>query len=90
MTARIYTEYILTACSVMAVPLRVLWNLRISRIEKFSIGLVFMVGLITMATAVIRSVALNSSSSTGQVSTTWLMLVSILHANLPAQQSPVS
>lgn len=59
----------------MAVPLRVLWNLKISRIEKFSIGLIFMVGLITMATAIIRSVTLNSSSSTGQVSTTWLMLV---------------
>ncbi|KAJ3485602.1 hypothetical protein NLG97_g6778 [Lecanicillium saksenae] len=59
---------------IMAVPLRVLWNLKISRIEKISIGLVFAVGLITMATAIIRSVSLNSSSSTGQVSTTWLML----------------
>lgn len=58
----------------MAVPLRVLWNLKISRIEKISIGLIFAVGLITMATAIIRSVSLNSSSSTGQVSTTWLML----------------
>lgn len=64
----------LTFCVVMAVPLRVLWNLKISRIEKISIGLVFAVGLITMATAIIRSVSLNSSSSTGQVSTTWLML----------------
>ncbi|OAA79096.1 hypothetical protein LEL_02582 [Akanthomyces lecanii RCEF 1005] len=59
---------------IMAVPLRVLWNLKISRLEKISIGLIFAVGLITMATAIIRSVSLNSSSSTGQVSTTWLML----------------
>ncbi|TQV97832.1 CFEM domain-containing protein [Cordyceps javanica] len=59
---------------IMAVPLRVLWNLRISRIEKISIGVVFAVGVITMVTAIIRSVSLNSSSSTGQVSTTWLML----------------
>lgn len=64
----------LTCFLVMAVPLRVLWNLKISRIEKISIGLIFAVGLITMATAIIRSVSLNSSSSTGQVSTTWLML----------------
>lgn len=64
----------LTCLLVMAVPLRVLWNLKISRIEKISIGLIFAVGLITMATAIIRSVSLNSSSSTGQVSTTWLML----------------
>ncbi|ATY64360.1 hypothetical protein A9K55_004300 [Cordyceps militaris] len=59
---------------IMAIPLRVLWNLKISRIEKISIGFIFAVGLITMATAIIRSVSLNSSSSTGQVSTTWLML----------------
>lgn len=59
----------------MAVPLRVLWNLKISRVEKISIGLVFAVGLITMVTAIIRSVTLNSTGGTGQVSTTWLMLV---------------
>ncbi|KAJ2970132.1 hypothetical protein NQ176_g8332 [Zarea fungicola] len=59
---------------IMAVPLRVLWNLKISRVEKISIGLVFAVGLITMATAIIRSVTLNSTGGTGQVSTTWLML----------------
>lgn len=60
----------------MLVPLRVLWNLKISRIEKISIGLVFAVGLITMVTAIIRSVTLSSTSGTGEVSTTWLMLVS--------------
>ncbi|OAA70646.1 hypothetical protein ISF_02620 [Cordyceps fumosorosea ARSEF 2679] len=76
---------------IMAVPLRVLWNLKISRVEKLSIGLIFAVGIITMATAIIRSVSLNSSSSTGQVSTTWLMLwagiegaVAIIVGCLPA------
>ncbi|OAA52501.1 hypothetical protein BBO_00342 [Beauveria brongniartii RCEF 3172] len=59
---------------IMAIPLRVLWSLKMARLEKMSIGLIFVVGLITMATAIIRSVSLNSSSSSGQVSTTWLML----------------
>ncbi|KAM3436122.1 hypothetical protein NHJ13734_005223 [Beauveria thailandica] len=59
---------------IMAIPLRVLWSLKMARLEKMSIGLIFVVGLITMATAIIRSVLLNSSSSSGQVSTTWLML----------------
>ncbi|GJN75003.1 hypothetical protein PLICBS_009099 [Purpureocillium lilacinum] len=59
---------------IMAVPIRVLWNLKISFVEKISIGLVFIVGIITMVTAIIRSVSLESSTSAGQVSTTWLML----------------
>ncbi|KAJ6440052.1 CFEM domain-containing protein [Purpureocillium lavendulum] len=59
---------------IMAVPIRVLWNLRISFLEKISIGVVFVVGILTMVTAIIRSVSLESSTSAGQVSTTWLML----------------
>lgn len=59
----------------MATPLRVLWNLHMSFIEKISVGVVFIVGIITMITAIIRSVSLDSSTSSGQVSTTWLMLV---------------
>lgn len=58
----------------MAIPLRVLWNLRISLIEKFSVGAVFVVGIITMVFAVVRVVSLNKSTSGGQVSTTWLIL----------------
>lgn len=60
---------------VMAVPIRVLWYLRISLLEKIGIGGIFAVGIITMVTAIIRSVSLDSSTSGGQVSTTWLMLV---------------
>jgi hypothetical protein len=61
----------------MAVPIRVLWYLSISLLEKISIGVIFAVGIITMITAIIRSVSLESSTSGGQVSTTWLMLVRI-------------
>ncbi|KAL7952499.1 hypothetical protein V8C34DRAFT_318980 [Trichoderma compactum] len=62
---------------VMAVPMRVLWGLQMSLVEKISIGVVFAVGLITMVTAIIRSVTLESSSTSGQVSTTWLIMVRI-------------
>ncbi|KAL7782207.1 hypothetical protein V8C37DRAFT_397960 [Trichoderma ceciliae] len=59
---------------IMAVPMRVLWDLRISLVEKISVGVIFAVGLITMVTAIIRSVTLESSASSGQVSTTWLIM----------------
>jgi hypothetical protein len=59
----------------MIVPMRLILNLKISLVEKISIGFVFAVGIITMVTAIIRSVSLESSSTSGQVSTTWLMLV---------------
>ncbi|KAK4072935.1 uncharacterized protein Triagg1_5612 [Trichoderma aggressivum f. europaeum] len=58
----------------MAVPMRVLWGLQMSLVEKISVGVVFAVGLITMVTAIIRSVTLESSSTSGQVSTTWLIM----------------
>ncbi|KAL7943910.1 hypothetical protein V8C42DRAFT_327149 [Trichoderma barbatum] len=59
---------------IMAVPMRVLWGLQMSLVEKISIGVIFAVGLITMVTAIIRSVTLESSSTSGQVSTTWLIM----------------
>ncbi|KIN08814.1 hypothetical protein OIDMADRAFT_76981, partial [Oidiodendron maius Zn] len=65
---------LLTDLLIMAIPIRVLWNLRISLLEKISIGVVFVVGIITMVTAIVRSVSLESTSGGGQVSTTWLML----------------
>ena len=58
----------------MAIPIRVLWNLRISLVEKLSIGVVFIVGIITMVFAIVRVVSLNKNTSGGQVSTSWLIL----------------
>ncbi|KAL7929244.1 hypothetical protein V8C35DRAFT_315898 [Trichoderma chlorosporum] len=59
---------------IMAVPMRVLWGLQMSLVEKISIGVIFAVGIITMVTAIIRSVTLESSATSGQVSTTWLIM----------------
>lgn len=75
----------------MAVPMRVLWGLQMSLVEKISIGVVFAVGLITMVTAIIRSVTLESSSTSGQVSTTWLIMVSAAVSSVAQfPQVPVS
>ncbi|KFY21035.1 hypothetical protein V491_03212 [Pseudogymnoascus sp. VKM F-3775] len=60
--------------AVMIIPIRVLVSLRITLVEKLSIGVVFIVGIITMVFAVVRVVSLNSSVNGGQVSTQWLML----------------
>lgn len=58
----------------MIIPIRVLVSLRITLVQKISIGVVFIVGIITMVFAIVRVISLNSSVNGGQVSTQWLML----------------
>jgi len=58
----------------MAIPIRLLWNLRISMREKVGLGIVFTVGFITMIFAIVRTVSLEGTTSGGQVSTQWLIL----------------
>lgn len=58
----------------MIIPIRVLVTLRITLVQKLSIGVVFAVGIITMVFAIVRVISLNSSVNGGQVSTQWLML----------------
>lgn len=58
----------------MIIPIRVLVNLRITPVQKLSIGVVFIFGIITMVFAIVRVISLNSSVNGGQVSTQWLML----------------
>lgn len=58
----------------MAVPVQILYNLRISTAQKLSVGVVFVVGTITMIFAVVRVVSLNSDTKNGEVSTSWLIL----------------
>lgn len=62
--------------AVMTIPIRLLWNLQISRIEKICVGFAFSVGIITMLFAIIRVISLDttSGSSTHEVNTTWLIL----------------
>jgi hypothetical protein len=58
----------------MVIPIRLLWNLQISTVEKISVGFAFSVGLITMLFAIVRVISLDSTVSSGQVDPTWLIL----------------
>ena len=58
----------------MAIPRHLLWDLRITMVQKLSVGIVSVVGIITMVFAIVRVLSLNKSTSGGQVSTTWLIL----------------
>jgi hypothetical protein len=59
---------------VMAVPIRLLWNLQIGRIEKLSIALVMCVGVITMVCAIVRASSLGVFAEAGQIPISWLVL----------------
>lgn len=56
----------------MALGLRLLWNLQISRKEKLALGAVFSVGLIKITFAVIRVVRIGASAR--HVNPIWLAL----------------
>jgi len=58
----------------MAVPIRLLWNLQISRLEKISVALVMCVGLITMVCAIVRASSLGIFAKAGQIPISWLVL----------------
>jgi len=69
-----YIRYHADTPIVMAIPIRLLWNLRISIREKIGLAIIFTVGFITMIFAIVRTVSLEGTTSGGQVSTQWLIL----------------
>lgn len=58
----------------MAIPIRLLWNLRITTTEKAGLCVIFTVGILTMIAAIVRVVSLGAGTEGGQVNTTWLIL----------------
>ena len=58
----------------MVIPIRLLWNLQVSRIEKLSVGLALCVGVITMICAIVRASSLGVFASAGQIPLSWLVL----------------
>jgi hypothetical protein len=58
----------------MAIPVRLLWNLQISFIEKISVALAMCVGVITMVCAIVRASSLGVFASAGQIPISWLVL----------------
>jgi hypothetical protein len=64
--------------AVMALPMRLLWNLRITRAEKISVACIFGVGVICMIFAIIRIISISEKAETGQASPTWLALWAVI------------
>ncbi|KAH8816926.1 CFEM domain-containing protein [Xylogone sp. PMI_703] len=65
---------LLTDLLIMSIPIRLLWTLRISALEKLSVGFAFSVGVITMVIAIIRVISLDNTTEDGEVNTSWLVL----------------
>jgi hypothetical protein len=60
--------------TVMLIPIHLLWNLKITVIEKLGVGVVFSVGIITMLFTIARAVSLNASLDDPHLSLTWNVL----------------
>jgi hypothetical protein len=58
----------------MAFPIRLIWNLRINRMQKVAVGVVFSVGIITMICAIVRTSSLGVAANGGQIPMSWLVL----------------
>jgi hypothetical protein len=59
----------------MAIPIRLLWNLQITLVEKISVGIAFTFGFITIVAAIVRAVSQNSTARKHHViPISWLIL----------------
>ncbi|KAE9363007.1 hypothetical protein N431DRAFT_390519 [Stipitochalara longipes BDJ] len=72
----------LTDLMIMGIPVQILYTLQISKVQKFSVGVVFTVGIITMIVAIIRVISLDSSKKNGDVSPTWLILFAVIEGTV--------
>jgi hypothetical protein len=70
---------------VMAIPVHILYTIRISTIQKFSAGIVFTVGIITMIVCIVRVITLSLSFKKGAVTTLW----SVVEAGVCKTASPL-
>jgi hypothetical protein len=53
----------------MAIPVHILYAIRISTTQKFAVGIVFTVGILTIIVGIIRITPMNSSFKKGEVAT---------------------
>ncbi|KAF9894027.1 hypothetical protein FE257_008999 [Aspergillus nanangensis] len=73
---------ILTDLCIMILPLRLIWNLRMSRSRKLSIGALFCMAWICMAVSIIRVIQLGHSVSHGTPEPAWLALWGSIEASV--------
>jgi hypothetical protein len=55
----------------MAIPIHILYTIRISTAQKFAVGFVFTVGILTIIVGIIRITSMNSSFKKGEVTALW-------------------
>jgi len=55
----------------MAIPVHILNTIRISTAQKFAVGIVFTVGILTIVVGIIRITSMNSGFKKGEVTTLW-------------------
>lgn len=65
---------------VMALPLKVLWNLRVNPRQKFALGVIFSLGFIIIAFALVRVVQTGASAM--HVNPIWLAVWSMIEASV--------
>lgn len=70
---------------IMALPLRLLWNLQINRQQKSVLAAIFSLGFIVIVFAVVR--VIETSASIHHVDPIWLGLWSMIEASVGKQRS---
>lgn len=68
------------ALAVMALPLRLVWDLRIDRKQKTGLAGIFLLGLVDVIFAIVRVV--ETSASAHHVDVVWLGLWSMIEASV--------
>ena len=66
----------------MVLPIRLIWNLKMDRSQKMSIGGLFCIGWICIIVATIRVAQLGSTASNGTPQPSWLALWAIIEASI--------
>lgn len=69
---------------IMALPLRLLWNLQINRQQKSALAAIFSLGFVVIVFAVVR--VIETSASIHHVDPIWLALWSMIEASVGKQR----
>ncbi|OAL38691.1 hypothetical protein AYO20_01897 [Fonsecaea nubica] len=77
-----YAVDIVTDLMIMLLPLDLIWNLKMPRTQKASIGALFCLGFVCIVVATIRVKELGSTVNNTQPSTTWLALWGIVESSI--------
>ncbi|KAJ4377189.1 hypothetical protein N0V83_000012 [Neocucurbitaria cava] len=78
-----YAVDVLTDIMIMALPMRLIWNLQMPRTQKFGVIALFAIGTILITIATLRVVQIGSKAqSSSQPSASWLALWGIIECSI--------